>query len=43
MSQEPDGPKAHPSFASADADIVLSSNDDTHFRVHSQLLRHASG
>ncbi|OCH86908.1 hypothetical protein OBBRIDRAFT_796727 [Obba rivulosa] len=33
----------HPSFTSADADIVLSSHDSVHFRIHSQLLRHISG
>ncbi|EMD38172.1 hypothetical protein CERSUDRAFT_113325 [Gelatoporia subvermispora B] len=32
-----------PVLASADADIVLSSSNNIHFHVHSQLLRHASG
>jgi len=33
----------HPMFSSEDADIILSSRDNTHFRVRSQLLRATSG
>ncbi|OCH86909.1 hypothetical protein OBBRIDRAFT_192562 [Obba rivulosa] len=33
----------HTSFSSPDADIVLISRDNVHFRIHSQLLRQTSG
>ncbi|OCH96479.1 hypothetical protein OBBRIDRAFT_829906 [Obba rivulosa] len=35
--------RVHPLFSAENADIVLSSKDDTHFRVRSQLLRETSG
>ncbi|KAL6310216.1 hypothetical protein BKA93DRAFT_953 [Sparassis latifolia] len=35
--------KWHPSFCSEDADIILCSNDNTLFRVHSHILKLASG